>query len=354
MSLKVLAPVAITDAMLISSTVAETAPAAYVPGTTYPQYETVSVAGALGLLSIYKSLQAANTGHDPAASPTWWEFMGTTYEVYSAGTTYPLAHKVISTTTHRIYESVQAANTGNPLVETGATPVWWLDFGPTNKWALLDGEVSTPTTYTSPLTMVLQPGFFNGIGMLGVSGDSLAITVKDAPGGNVIYSYSGTLEGSQIADYYEYCFSPFEPITDFVGDYIAEYSTTEITITINGGGTVSVGMLLLGDMTPLGETLYGVRVKPKSYSYVGIDDFGNSTIVRRKKAKDMSVSARLALREANGVVDTINALLDVPCLVIASEAVEHAGMRVFGLVSGEIDYDNPQECLLTMDVKGMI
>ena len=66
--MRVIRPVIITDAMLISSTVAE------------PDV-------------------APDAAADPAA--------------YSAGTTYALADRASLAATHRIYESLQAGNTGN-------------------------------------------------------------------------------------------------------------------------------------------------------------------------------------------------------------------------------------------------
>jgi len=58
----VLPPLAITDARLTSTTVPEVAPAAYAGGTTYALNATASVAGAAGLLTVYRSLQADVVG----------------------------------------------------------------------------------------------------------------------------------------------------------------------------------------------------------------------------------------------------------------------------------------------------
>ena len=60
----------------------------------------------------------------------------TDYSAWSSGTTYALGDKVILTSTHRVYESLQAANTNHNPTEAAST--WWLDIGPTNRWAMFD------------------------------------------------------------------------------------------------------------------------------------------------------------------------------------------------------------------------
>lgn len=303
--LSVLAPVTITDAMLISSTVAET-----------------------------------------------------DYAAWSGATTYAIGDLRISTATHRIYQSLRATNLNNdPTLianRTGGSP-WWLDVGPTNRWAMFDGIVSTATSFTTTFTLVLHPGFFNSLYLGGLVADTLAITVKDAPGGTVIYSYSGTLEASAPSDYYEYFYDRFKPATDYLASGIDAYSAAEITLTLTkASGLGLIGILALGDLRELGKTLYGAKVKPKTYSYIKIDEYGNNTIIRRKAATDMTATAWLDLTEANTVLDVIKSVLDVPCVWIGTDLAAYSALRVFGLGSGEISYDHPQDCLLSINVQGLI
>lgn len=278
---------------------------------------------------------------------------------YNAATTYGLAARCISTVTHHIYESAQAANTGHDPTDINnripATTAWWLDKGPTNKYAMFDGVVSTPTVDASPLTVVLKPGFFNAVVGFGFDADTLTITVKDAPGGNVIYSDFHTLENSLPSDWYDYFFAPYKVQRDYIDYGIDQYLNAEITLTFaRTSGNISIGMLAVGDLRPLGETQYGAKVKPKTYSYINVDAFGNNTITHRKSANDLSATAFLAVEDANRVLETITELLDVPCAVIGSTLSQHSGMRVFGLLSGEISYDQPNDCLLTANVQGLI
>jgi len=113
--MKVLPPVTITPDLVVDSNIFDTAPAAYDAGTTYAADAYASVAGTLGAITIYKSLQAANTGHTPASSPTWWFEVSTTYEEYDPLTTYGIGHRLIDPDTNTIKESTRDQNVAKPL-----------------------------------------------------------------------------------------------------------------------------------------------------------------------------------------------------------------------------------------------
>ncbi len=309
--LSVIAPTTITDTQFISCTSAENDYAAYNPATTY----AASAAGALV--------------------------------------------RVISTTTHRIYESLRSGNIGHDPTDInnriGTTP-WWLDFGPTNIWAPFDTEVSTAVTAASTITYVLKPGAFDAIYFGGMDGTSIDVVVKDnlsGSGGVQVYHYAGSLEGSAPDDYWEYFFDPFKPLKDLLLQDIPPYTLSELTITIVGGN-LKCGVIAIGALKTLGNTQYGAKAKPKTFSYIKTDDYGKNKIIKRKSAKDMSVSTFLAIDEADFVVDLVTSLLDTPCVWIASNLDGYGGLRTFGLGSGELSYDFFQDCQLTINVQGLI
>lgn len=280
------------------------------------------------------------------------------YAVYNASTTYALGVRCISTVTHRIYESAQAGNVGKDptnIANRAGTSIWWIDVAPTNRWAMFDGIVSTQTSIASTLTVVLRPGVFNAFYLGGIDADTITYSVRDSPGGTVVSTYTGVLEGSAPDDYYEYFFDRFKPMTDFTASGIPEYNAAELTITLTkASGNVKVGILAVGDLRPLGKTQFGVKAKPKTFSYIKVDDAGNNTIKKRKASTDLSATAMLELSDANMVLGTLRSVLDVPCVVICSDRIVHEGLRCFGLVSGEISYDHPTHCQLSLNVQGLI
>ena len=79
----------------------------------------------------------------------------TDYAAWNAGTSYTLGQRVIRTTTHKVYENLIAGTNAN-LPENDSTR--WLDCGATNRWKMFDAKVGTSTVLPSPLTWTLAPG----------------------------------------------------------------------------------------------------------------------------------------------------------------------------------------------------
>jgi hypothetical protein len=281
---------------------------------------------------------------------------------WSSTPTYTAAQRTYLASTHRVYEATgMVGNTNkdpslpaNQFDAAGAA-TFWIDAEPTNKYAMFDTVVSTPTVGTSPLTMTLRPGYLNGFALFGIDGDTLAVTVKDAPGGTVIYSHSGPLEGSAPADYYEYFFDRFKPQTQFIASGIDPYNGCEVTLTVTkASGPAKVGMFALGDMRPLGVPLRGASVEPVDYSYVSTDAFGTTAVKKRNNATGLVISAKMAIEDANTVLDTVKELLGIPVVVVGSTVTMYEALTVFGLMSARQQYDEFGEPVLNITVKGTI
>lgn len=281
------------------------------------------------------------------------------YAAYNGATTYAIGTRVISATTHRIYESGQNGNQGKDptnVVNRTGTPPWWIDVGPTNKWAMFDGYVNTATTVATPLTVVLRPGFVGALYLSGLIGEQIGITVKDAPGGTVVLTHSESLENSQPPDYWEYFFMPFRQRDDLFLTDIPPYTNMEITITISSAsGNVACGFSTVGDIRPLGMTEFGAESAPKTFSYIADDNYGNTKIKRRPSAKNMRLTAEVDPDNADFVEETVRLLQDVPVVCIGVNlATNYAGLRVVGLISGALVYKNARQCFLNLNVKGFI
>lgn len=281
---------------------------------------------------------------------------------WSSSTTYALGARAHSPVTHRVYESLLANNTAkdptNPVNRAPITGVgtWWADVGPTNKFAMFDGLTSSETIVASPLVITLKPGAFNGLAMLGIDADGVDIVAKSATGGDVIYSVTDDMEGSEPGDYYEYFFEPFKPKTQIVATGIDPYGNAEITITLTKvTGSVKLGMLAIGDVRPLGAPERGVSVEPRGYSTITEDQYGNTVIRRRRgRATNLSLPIKLLQEDADNVINTVQELLDVPVVVIGSTDPLHSKLTTFGLISGRMDYAEFPYRVLNLTVKGMI
>jgi hypothetical protein len=280
------------------------------------------------------------------------------YAPYDNAHAYALGDRCIAA--HRIYESqLVTANAGHPPtdpVNQFGTIVYWLDVGPTNRWAMFDNEISTQSSGVGTITVVTKPGAINTLYLGGLQASDLTVTARDTPGGTVIFSYSGTLQAVKPADYYPYFFSGFSFLKSKILSGIPAYLDMELTVTLSNGvgGTVLCGLLAAGQLQRLGRTQQGAKAKPKTYSYVAIDAYGKATIRKGKAATDMTASALIDKDEARLVQDIIAAALDTPCLVSCSDKADYSGLNIFGLVSGEVVYKTPETSEVSLSVEGLI
>lgn len=305
--MRVIPPLAITDAILTSTTAPELAPAAYNGATTYALNDTVSVAGSAGLRTVYKSLQAANTGNTPASSPAWWANIGTTYQEYSGATTYAALDYAQDSTTHLVYQSAVAGNVGNALTDTTK----WVLVGPTNRWKMFDLLRNTATAAVSPLAIVLTPGErVNSLALMGMVADS--VTISATSGGVSVFSLTQNLSTRNVVDWYTYFFEPFGNAPNLVTFDIPSYSNIIITVTLTAAsGSVSCGGVVVGNNEYIGAVQYNAVSDMLNFSSVTRDSFGNATLVQRRNIPKTSQKLFLDKARVNRVMsvrDSLNAL----------------------------------------------
>lgn len=281
----------------------------------------------------------------------------TDHSPYNSGTTYGRGDRCISSATHLIYESQQAGNAGHDpdlIQNRSGVLIYWAVVDPTNRWAMFDGEVSTQTVAASSLTVVVQPGSMDSM-FIRLEAEGLSISIKDSPGGSVIYTYTSDLETSEPADYDEWCFMPFMPQTSVYLTGIDQYSNPEVTVTLTSSGTVKCGVLAFGVAAVFGSTMRGASVEPKSFARTTTDKItGKTTIIPGKSAKDISASVYVDIAAANWVVDVLTSTLGVPAFVLCSAERNYAALNTFGLARGKMTYDDTSRAILALTVEGTV
>ena len=278
--------------------------------------------------------------------------------VWVSASLYSVGDERIRTETHRRYSCIIAHTGITTPPESDTTR--WLDLGATNRWAVFDTSVSTASTATGSMTIVLRPGFFNAIALYKLTGAAISVTVKDAPGGSVIFSYTSDLY-EPFPDFYEWLFAPYKPQTKLVLSGILPYDTAEITITVTAGvsDSVGIGMICIGDMRTLitsgeiGGTQYGARIEPVDYSYIKTDDYGETRIVKRRSTTDLNATVFIPREDRDYAIGLLQSILSTPVAVIAESSDGDSEYNVFGLVSGVVENAGPRHAIGTITVKGL-
>jgi hypothetical protein len=299
-------------------------------------------------LAISDVMLTSSTVAEPSATETAWV----------SGASYAVGDKRIRVATHREYMAL-TTHTGIATPPEG-DPTRWRDIGPTDRWAMFDTACDTRTTATTNVTVVVKPGFFSAIAAYKLIGATLDITVKDAPGGAVVASQSFPLHGPYL-DEYDWCWGPPRQRNKALMTGILPYPDAEVTLTVSGPASteVGIGMVVFGTQRSLvlgewGGTEYGATAEPVDYSYIKTDEFGNTVIKRRANATDMRLRIMLPQADADYALACLQDALGTPAAVIATTAAGYSGLNVFGLITGPVRYAGPGYAIIEAYVKGLI
>jgi len=258
---------------------------------------------------------------------------------------------VVAANVHKVYQSLQAANTGHP---PATSSTWWLDSGATNRWKMFDALVGSQTSNADNIAVVFNAlGRADSVALLNMSAGSVHITMTDAVDGVVYDQTISVISDSGIQDAYAYCFEPIIRKTDLAVTNLPPYSNASIAVTLaDAGATVKCGECVVGLSRNVGDTQYGATVGIQDYSIKSADAFGNFTITQRAFAK----RADFIVWVAGGSVDALQTFL----ASLRATPIVYVGIDTYGatIVYGffkdfSIAIAYPTESICTIQIEGL-
>lgn len=231
------------------------------------------------------------------------------------GTAYVVNNECIRATTHRKYLCKNNVTSATP---PESDPLNWDDIGPTNKYAMFDLFRDTATVVASPLTVELELGErAGGIGIVGLRAN--AVRIKVDVGATNFYDRTVNTVIREVTNWLEYITAEFAYRSNVVYFDIPPIANARITITITGG-TVECGGLILGVPVNAGKTLAGATSDGMNFSVIERDKFGGiSTLMPRASVpiteqrlliNSSQVNSMLALRKRLNAVPALWSGLD--------------------------------------------
>lgn len=274
----------------------------------------------------------------------------TDYAAWTTGT-YALGARVVRA--HRRWESLQASNTNHPP-ET--SPTWWVDMGPTNRWAMFDDSVGTVTSSTSSIVIVMTPGMVSTLALLDLNADSATLEIT-APGAPPWSRTQTTQRGGQsITDWYLYFTAPIGRVSTILFEDLPQYEDAVLTLTVTSilpGGPVSIGTLAVGRAMDIGTVENGAKAGIKDFSEKTTDQFGQTRFVERSYAKRMGLRLKIAEEAVDSVYSTLADIRAKPIVWIASRRFDC--LVVYGAWdSFEFDIQFGSYSFYSLDIIGLV
>ena len=298
--MKIIRPMAITDAALVSSNIPENDYPPYNPATSYPLAARVIVVG-VGVHLVYESLQSSNVGHTPAASPEHW-------------------------------------------VKVGAT----------NRWRMFDASITTQAeNEDSIIVSIKATGIANGIALLNIDCSIIRVVATDVEFGVVYDKTINPAMTSGISDIYSYFREPVTRVTELALTDLPSYSNMLIEVTLSSPGNVArCGGVVLGQVREIGDLQYGAKVSIADYSKKTRDAWGNFDVVEGAFSNKATWSVWIKGTEVDLVKRLLSQYRATPIVYIGADA--YASTILYGYYKDfSIDIAYPAVSICSIELEGL-
>ena len=302
--MKIIRPITITEAKLVSSTVNDIDYDEWVAGTTYTY----------------------DAGNPPRVQYTVGDY-------------------------HHVYENL-ATVTDSVAPPSNSTK--WILVSAINRWKMFDGTASGQTTAYGTLDVTVLPGEpFDALAFINVNAASVRVVVNDPIDGDVYDS--GTLSLADpcgILDWWSYFFEPTARVTDYAVTGLPMYGNATVRVLLTAPADIVVGELVIGRSRVIGMTQYGVQIGIQDYSMKETNAWGEFAITERAYSK----RADFTLWVEPSLTDSLQALLaslrTTPVVYVGSD--DFASTIVYGFYKDfQLDIAYPSIHACSISVEGL-
>lgn len=273
------------------------------------------------------------------------------YTAWNGATAYVVGNRVIRTTPHMIYERLV---NGTTATAPESDAVNWFPVGATNRWAMFDKAVGSITSQATPLTVVLDPGFVDSLTLLDVDGTSVVTTMTDGAGGAVVYTNTTDMtDTTAILDYYMYYTAPITPRTSLLLSDLPPYTTGRLTVSIINAVTSKCGTLVVGTIVDCGVLQYGVKIGITDYSKKVTDAYGVTTVTARSYSKRIEGNTEIANTKIDYIAGKLAGIRGTPVIWWGDNTVE--SLNAYGFCKDwGITVAYPRVSLANITIEGLV
>lgn len=269
------------------------------------------------------------------------------------GITYAAGDYVVLTSNHKIYKSLQGSNLNHP---PDTSPTWWVEVGPTNRWAMFDESGGT-YSYSSGANIVVSftADRATSIALIELTARSVRIQAT-SPGYPNYYDQTYNMgDRAIIQNWYDYFTADSFLATELIVTDIPSIANTTFTITIeNNSNPLQVGNLIVGQALELGKTQYGAKIGIVDYSKKEVNEFGKANLVKRNFSKKMDVSLSVDNQLVDAVAQRLSYLRATPCLWVGANGVFES-LTVYGFYRDfSIEIPRPTSSVCSLQIEGLV
>jgi len=264
---------------------------------------------------------------------------------WDSGTSYSTGDRVFytGTTPHRIYEALTTTTGDVPPDNPGK----WALVKTSNRWAMFDGSTSSVTSNSSKIDVTLSiSSRADRVAFFGLQADTVDVTVKETDG-TVIDSTTYDTSGQSV----------------FVARLPGLRQAVEIDLVLSAA-TAKCAQVAVGFSRDLGGAEFGYSSGIQDFSKRNVNDFGETTLVKRNFGKTLEVQTFLRKTSTLTVDKRVSALADLRATPVAWDALglpnsgfsitQKESLVLFGFYRRfTVTHESFNTARLTLEIEGM-
>jgi len=276
---------------------------------------------------------------------------------WDIGTTYASGDKVISISTHSIYESLVDGNIGNDPDNDDGTN--WLRLGATNRWKAFDQKIADQVTRQNGIEYAFNNYNSNvtSVALFNLEGISARVTVTDPVTPFTTY-YDNTIslvDNRNIVDWFSYFFE--EQVQKETAQFIDIPPYRNATVTVEvvaaAGVDAKLGQIVFGYLSDIGATTYGTSISIEDFSRKEVDAFGNFVVVQRAFSQLADFDVQFETGNARRIQRTLADLRATPVVYIGSPDTSY-GTTIYGFYRRfDLTLESPSLSFGAIEVEGL-
>ena len=232
---------------------------------------------------------------------------------------------------------------------------YWLDLGPTNDWAMFDRLSTAISTATDQATIEITPGeIINGVGIVNSDAKKIRITATDPTDGIVYDEVFDMLDLTDCIDPYTWLFEPIIYKPGLATLDIPPYGDATIKIIFYADGEFTIGEIVLGKATEIGNLRYGTTRSTASYTDKSSDDSGLYSYTKQPGRRVVKYRLRTNTNRLDFLSRRFDELDGIPALWVRKneDNDDFNELTVFGSYDDfEIDLAGPVKCNCSLTVE---
>lgn len=288
---------------------------------------------------------------DLACTHPWWATVGE--KEWLIGTTYTgQDNYVIRSATHRVYRSLQTSTGKTPETE----PLFWEDFGPTNRWAAFDMKSSTTLKGASPCTITLRPGVVTDVDIGGLDNVlSAQLQIWDSPGGSLIHDETVSTLWWGGDPWVSYYFDlPYQRRrVKFTGLPVGEAAELLLTLISIDGGEAGISQVAAGRYIELGCPEYGFEMRLRNFGLIEEDEWGNTRLKEGLVVRDLVGSDVVPVLDANRVAEFGLKNRNRVLVWEAVDSPEYDYLSTTGIANISVRAEGPALARMNIEIQGV-